>query len=73
VPQTTEVPAVDIARSLANIHQICVTNLEDLQKISQKKVTACDLLISKKTDEQSFDHDCQVTVAVCLCRVRTGA
>ena len=38
VPQAVDVPAIDIARSLANIHQICVAHREDLQKISQTKV-----------------------------------
>ena len=37
-PQVPEVPAVDLARSLATIHQICVTHQEDLHKQGQTKV-----------------------------------
>ena len=38
VPVTPECPAVDLARSLATIHQICVSNAEELHQLAQTKV-----------------------------------
>lgn len=32
-------PAIDISRSLATIHQICTTHFDELQKISNTKVS----------------------------------
>ncbi len=33
-----EAPTTDLARSLATIHQICISHLDELHKLSQTKV-----------------------------------
>ena len=38
VPNTPECPTADIARSLATVHQICVSHLKELQEMSYSKV-----------------------------------
>jgi Ras GTPase-activating protein 1 len=49
-----ERPATDLARSLATIHQICVSHLEELTRMSQtqpfikKLVTVTDMLTNHK-------------------------
>lgn len=54
VPSLPEVPAVDIARSLATVHQICVTHLDELLTLSQTKpflkklVTITEMLTKHK-------------------------
>ena len=38
VPTMPDSPATDLARSLATIHQICVTHKEELNSLSKIKV-----------------------------------
>ncbi|ELT91839.1 hypothetical protein CAPTEDRAFT_152841, partial [Capitella teleta] len=53
-PTTLEVPTVDIARSLATVHQICVTHFDRLTNLSttkpyvKKLVTITDMLTKHK-------------------------
>ena len=45
VPNTPDCPSADIARSLATVHQICVSHLKELQEMrSYTKVSYSKLI-----------------------------
>ena len=40
-PQPGETPSIDLARNLAALHQLCVTHIKELQKLSVVQVSDC--------------------------------
>jgi hypothetical protein len=44
VPAQSERPSIDLSRSLAIVHQLCQTHIDELKKISQIKVICSTLL-----------------------------